>query len=79
MCLGEKTPTSDAQVSQMLIWDQNPLDRRRKRLLFHKKIAFWTKIRCTGVEHADFEPKSDAQMSQTVILDQKPMHRRRKR
>ena len=48
--------------------DLKALDRRRKPLLFHKYYAFSTKIRCTGIEHADFGPKSDAQASNMLIL-----------
>ncbi len=32
--LGDKTPKSDAQVSQIVILDKHPLGMRRKRLLF---------------------------------------------
>ena len=38
------------------------------RAPFHTICAFWTKIRCTGVEHADFGPTSDAQASNMLIL-----------
>ena len=61
-------PKSDAQVSQIVILDQNPVDRRRKRLLF--RVFKWKddKIRYTGVANCDFGQKSDAQASQTVTF-----------
>ncbi len=51
-----------------MLLDQNPLDRRRKQLLFNENALFWIKIRCAGVANTDFGPKSDAQASQTVTF-----------
>ena len=58
MLLGEKTPKSDAQVSQTVILDQNPMHRCRKRWFWRvfvtlldqhpmhrgRKLWFWTQI-----------------------------------
>ena len=66
-------PKSDAQASNMLIFNQKALDRRRKRWLFHENMSFsWLKSARQASQTATCSWKR-------VISDQNPMHRRRKR